>query len=415
MACTRSNRLATQPPQRFSTSVTSMRTFHEAERRNRVGVRHALAPGHAASDVLGAAAAVVALHGTDPASTVLSAVLRAPGTSPDDVVSALYDDRSLVRVLSMRRTVFAVPPELAVACLGSSLAVAKDERRKLLKMLTLNDVGDPEAHLAQAEAEALEVFAQHESVTTTLLSEASPLLATRLMNGVPTDRWATEVSFASRILLVLSSSGQVVRGRPRGGWTSTQFAWTLSERWHPALADLPDLQTSARTLAEAWLRRYGPATLDDLQWWTGWTKTLTKQAVAALDLTEVDLHGTPGVVLTDDLETGLTPDPWVALLPALDPTSMGWKHRDHLLGPHKPQVFDVNGNAGPTVWADGRIVGGWAQRDDGEVVTHLLEDVGQETVQAVGQRAVALQGLLGDVRLKARARGWTPVEKLLRA
>lgn len=380
-----------------------------------MGVRHALAPGHEAGDVLGAAASVVALHGTDPASTVLSAVLRAPGTSPDDVLAALYEQRSLVRVLSMRRTVFAVPPELAVACLGSSLAVAKDERRKLLKMLTLNDVPDPEAHLARAEAEALEVFAQHESVTTALLAEASPLLATRLMNGVPTDKWATEVSYASRILLVLSSAGHVVRGRPRGGWTSTQFAWSLSGRWHPALAELADLETSARTLAEAWLRRYGPATLDDLQWWTGWTKTLTKQAVADLDLTDVDLHGTEGIVLTDDLDVGPTPDSWVALLPALDPTPMGWKHRDHLLGPHKAQVFDVNGNAGPTVWVDGRLVGGWAQRDDGEVVTHLLEDVGQEHDAAIGRRAGALQDLLGDVRLKARARGWTPVEKLLRA
>ncbi|RYJ01950.1 MAG: winged helix DNA-binding domain-containing protein, partial [Actinomycetales bacterium] len=304
---------------------------------------------------------------------------------------------------------------LAVACLGSSLAVAKDERRKLLKMLALNDVADPEGHLARAEAEALQVFAEHESVTTALLAEVSPLLATRLMNGPPTDKWATEVSYASRILLVLSSSGQVVRGRPRGGWTSTQFAWSLSERWHPALAERPDLPTAARTLAEAWLRRYGPATLEDLQWWTGWTKTLTRQAVADLPLTDVDLQGAPGVVLADDLEPVPAPEPWVALLPALDPTIMGWKHRDHLHAAHKPQVFDVNGNAGPTVWADGRVVGGWAQRDDGEVVTHLLEDVGSETAAAVQVRAAHLTQLLGDVRLKARARGWTPVEKLLRA
>ena len=390
-----------------------MRTFDVAERRARLGVRHALAPGHGAPHVVDAAAAVVALHGTDPATTVLSAVLRSPGSTPDDVVAALYDDRSLVRVLSMRRTVFAVPPTLATACLASSAAVAKDERRKLLKILTLNDVADPETVLARAEADALQVFADHDVVTTALLASSAPLLASRLVNG--TDRWATEVSFASRILIVLSAEGRIVRGRPAGSWTSTQFTWSLAERWHPGLAQRPELLPAAREVAEAWLRRYGPATLDDLQWWTGWTKTLTRQAVADLDLTEVELHGTPGVALTDDLDVCPEPEPWVALLPALDPTPMGWKHRDHLLGPHRPHVYDVNGNAGPTVWADGRVVGGWAQRDDGEVVTHLLEDVSSETRDAIEHQAAHVQDVLGDVRLKARARGWTPVEKLLRA
>ena len=94
--------------------------------------------------------------------------------------------------------------------------------------------------------------------------------------------------------------------------------------------------------------------------------------------------------------------------------SMGWKHRDFVLGPHRERLFDTNGNAGPTVWVDGRIVGGWAQRDDGEVAFTLLQDVGAEATTAVEQRAAELTTMLGDVRLKARARGWTDVEKALR-
>jgi hypothetical protein len=94
---------------------------------------------------------------------------------------------------------------------------------------------------------------------------------------------------------------------------------------------------------------------------------------------------------------------------------MGWKHRDFCLGAHRPLLYDVNGNAGPTVWADGRVVGGWAQRDDGEVVVRLLDDVGAETSARVDERAAALTTMLGDVRLKARARGWTPVEREIRA
>jgi hypothetical protein len=140
-----------------------------------------------------------------------------------------------------------------------------------------------------------------------------------------------------------------------------------------------------------------------------------REALASVDTAEVDLDGVSGVVLADDTEPVPAPDPWVALLPALEPSSMGWKHRDFCLGAHRELLYDVNGNAGPTVWADGRMVGGWAQRDDGEVVVRLLDDVGAETTAQIEKRAAELTAMLGDVRLKARARGWTGVERELRA
>ncbi len=110
-----------------------------------------------------------------------------------------------------------------------------------------------------------------------------------------------------------------------------------------------------------------------------------------------------------------TPEPWAALLPALDPTAMGWTGRDWYLGEHGPLLFDRNGNAGPTVWCDGRVVGGWAQRPDGEVVFRLLADIGAEAADAVAAEAARLTAWLGSVRLAPRARGRSPVEAELSA
>ena len=42
-----------------------------------------------------------------------------------------------------------------------------------------------------------------------------------------------------------------------------------------------------------------------------------------------------GLVLADDLEREARPDPWIALLPSLDPTIMGWTSRDWYLAPHR--------------------------------------------------------------------------------
>jgi hypothetical protein len=391
-----------------------MRRITDDERRARLGVRHALA-GKGAADVVDAARAVVGLHGTDPASTFLAALARTPGATTDDLERALYDDRTLVRVLAMRRTVFAVPREDVGTVLAAAGAdVGRQQRVQLGKMLADSGVtDDPGPWIDRAESAALAAMDGAGEITSPELATADPLLATRI-EVAPGTKYATTVSAASRLLTLMSAEGKVVRTRPRGGWTSTQFRWATLDDWVGDVV-LPEADAAWSELARLWLAAYGPATVDDLQWWTGWTKTRTRAALATLDTVEVDLDGMPGLLLADDTEPTAVPEPWVALLPALDPSAMGWKHRDFCLGPHRGLVYDVNGNAGPTAWADGRIVGGWAQRDDGEVVVRLLDDVGTETSAQIDDRAAALTAMLGDVRLKARARGWTPVERELRA
>ena len=65
-------------------------------------------------------------------------------------------------------------------------------------------------------------------------------------------------------------------------------------------------------------------------------------------------------------------------------------------------MFDRNGNGGPTVWVDGRIVGGWVQRRDGTIAVHLLTDVGAAQRDEIDAAAARLQELLGDVRFTVR-------------
>nr|WP_255676208.1 crosslink repair DNA glycosylase YcaQ family protein [Pseudonocardia sp. ICBG1142] len=67
-----------------------------------------------------------------------------------------------------------------------------------------------------------------------------------------------------------------------------------------------------------------------------------------------------------------------------------------------PELFDRNGNGGPAVWVDGRIVGTWVQRPDGEIATLLLAPVTARARTQVRDAAQRLREFLGDARFSTR-------------
>lgn len=391
------------------------RTIGAEERRARLAVRHYLGAGSQRADPVDVAQGIVAYHATDPAAVYLSAAARTGPADPATLDSALYDDRTLVRMLGMRRTMFVVPtallPIVQAACTD---AIAVRERKQTLKMISEGGFTSvPEAWLATAEEATVRALAACGEATTRELGDDIPQLREQvvLARGKPYESTAT---MGPRVLYQLSAEGKVVRGRPVGSWTGN-YRWALTETWLPDGVRPAAAEEADDELAGRWLAAFGPGTVDDLKWWTGWPVTRVRKALARLDAVGVDLDdGQTGYVLPDDVEPVTPPDAWPALLPGLDPAVMGWAMpgRDWFLGERcRDALYDRSGNVGPTVWWDGRVVGAWAQRADGEVVYRLLEDVGSAGREAVEAAASKLRDWLGDVRVTPKFR--TPLEKEL--
>ena len=378
-----------------------------AERRARLAVRHHLAPGAHAGTVTEAAADMAGLHGTDPASVFLAARARVEPVSPAAVEQALYAERGLVRMLGMRRTMFVVPAALApviqAACTDE---IAGRMRRRLARQVQECGIApDGDGWLKEVGEATVRALAARGTATGAELARDEPRLRAQLSYAAGKS-YGGPVNLTNRVLTLLSAEGLIVRGRPRGGWTSGQFTWS------PAAAQAAPPAAAARTeLARRWLLAFGPALPADLQWWTGWTAAQVRQALGRLEVTEVDLGGTGGVMLAADQDEPAAAEPWPALLPALDPTAMGWRDRAWYVGEHGPALFDRSGNIGPTAWWDGRIVGGWAQRKDGEIAVRLLEDVGTEASTAIAAEAQRLRAWIGETRITPRFR--TPLEREL--
>ena len=394
--------------------MVSARRIEVAERRARLALRHRLAADARAGDPTDVARSLVAVHGTDPSSVYLGILARMTGGGIADIERALYEDRTLIRLLGMRRTVFVTTPDLAaVVQAACSDAIAVNERRKLLGWLADAGVGpDVESWLAGAEQAALAALTARGEATAAQLAAADPRLSVQLGLAQGTTS-AGRFNVASRVLLVLAAQGRVIRGRPNGSWTSHQYRWTPLTAWCPDGLAQWAAQDAEVELARQWLYAYGPATPDDLQWWAGWTRTQVRGVLARLQPAEVDLHGAPGVMLAADLDPPPDVEPWAALLPGLDSTPMGWRERDWFLGEHAARLFDQTGNIGPSLWWNGRIVGGWAQDRDGQIVCRFLTDVGAEAVAAADAAAERLAKAVGPVRLAPRTRGRTWLEQEL--
>lgn len=398
---TSSSRLPAQP----------VRHVDDHERRARLAVRHAVHPGHRVADTLAATRAMTVLHATEPATVHLAVAARTEGVSPADVDRALYEERSVVKQLGMRRTLFAFPRDLLPAVLGSASArVAAEQRRVIARDVQAHGVAeDGQAWLDTARDAVLRRLAEPGAgapvaLPARQLREELPELSGSITANLD-KKYGGTTQIAPRVLTLLGAEGLVTRGPNAGHWRLSKPAWTLMAGWLGAPVEPTSPEQGYAELVRRWLRTFGPGTVEDVQWWLGSTKTAARAALGTVGAVPVSLDGgSTGWLLPDDVDP-VDPDavdPWAALLPTLDPTTMGWKERGFYLDPaHTTYLFDTNGNGGTTAWWQGRVVGAWVQDDGGivSVVPAPGAPLPQEARAALDVEAARLTAWLDGVRI----------------
>ena len=304
-------RSTTPAPTECADLVGPLRHFDRDERRRRLLVRHHLA--RPAASVEQVAADLVGLHSSDPATVFLSLRARLHPFAVADLEDALYERRSLLRMLAMRRTMFVVPLDLAavmnVAC---TRALVAGERRKLVAMLAdaaLTD--DVEGWIDRVEHRDPGGATGQRAAAGEPADEAGP--RPRARSFASPSASATRApsacrpgcSSCCRRRATSPGPGRSVRGCR---------ASTGGRRWPTGSASSRPARGGGPGRSHAAVaRRYGPGTIDDLAWWTKWTKANVRSALAAVGAVEVtadtgDDPAAPAWVLPDDLDD--TPPSW---------------------------------------------------------------------------------------------------------
>lgn len=264
---------------------------------------------------------------------------------------------------------------------------------------------DGDSWLESVSRKTMEALDRLEQATARELSEEVPELASKIRAYKEDGSLVGEFGASTRVLFQLATEGLVIRGRPLGTWLSSQYRWSTTVNWLGTPIESGDRHDAQDTVLTRWLETFGPGTELDLKWWTGWPVTQVRKSLERIGAIQVDLEDGTGFLAADDADLAVeSPPGTVALLPSLDPTTMGWKQRDWYLGDHGDRLFDRNGNAGPTIWFEGRIVGGWTQRESGEIVSEVFDDVGADATQSIESELAGLGDWLGDMNVTARFR-----------
>jgi uncharacterized protein YcaQ len=384
-----------------------------------------LLPNSRASDLLRAVRDIVALHSTDPTTPYLSLWARMAGFRREALEDALYERRALTRVSCMRVTLHVVPsdemPRFFQAYAGRHLRPESRDLAPFLAQAGVCSAEEAEQRLQELQRRVLDVLIARGPSTLREIGQTVPELRAKIRYAEG-KAYEGEFSIGSRLVPDMYALGLLVRARPRGTWRSNLYEYAALSDWLPEV----DLDSVHPAEARAWLvRRYlnafGPATADDVQWWTGLTKGETNSALHAIanQVVQMSVEGWDGeyLALADDLERlrhFTRPErPTAFLLPSLDPYIMGYRERRRFLEPeHRAKLFDRAGNAVPTAWANGRVVGAWGQpKDEGDVIYRLFEPVSDELRALLDAQARRLEGFLGGEVLSPRFR--TPFTRAL--
>jgi hypothetical protein len=343
------------------------------------------------------------MYGPNPIA-YLSLLARRPTLTPGDLDEALINDRSLVRAAAFRGSVFLMPSE---------------DYPIYFRALhdTLTSSGMSRLRSAGIDERALGV--------------AATKLRAAAFTVQKTDRQIMEILYPARsnainvdveklMLRKLCDIGVLARTTTKG-WKGNQYNFALVEGWLGIETLEPDNVEPAKVeLVRRYLRAYGPARIEDVSWWTGFTAVETRRLFESMgrEIVRMPIDGLGEGLVTlretaDLIKKGGVPSPErVLFLPLWDAYTVGWRDRTRVVDPRfAPWVYDPQGNAASIIVEEGRAVGVWQFRD-GDSITlefHVFEPYNNR-LNAV---RLAAETHAGELARVAGARDMRVVERVL--
>lgn len=281
-----------------------------------------------------------AMQAQDYASAKWAIGLRLPGSTEVDIEQAVRD-RTILRTWPQRGTIHFVVPEEVRWRLSLStpriLAGAKTRHANL----KLDDA---------TFAQALEMF-------TMALQGDKQLSRPNMMKILEDGGISTANQRGYHILWYLAQTGHLCFGPLEG----KQVTFALLNEWIPKTPEISRTEALKR-LTTSYFVSHGPATMQDLMWWSGMTAADIKLGLelSTGSLMSEDIDGRT-YWMSRELPDMKLPLSAVYLLPSFDELLLGYKDRSATLDlAHMPKIVPgMNGMFAATIVIDGKVEGIW--------------------------------------------------------
>jgi hypothetical protein len=328
---------------------------------------------------------IAGLHATCPISPYLSIFARSRDFSRADLDEELYIKRTLGKFRSARKTLYVLTKEMIPIAYAAMKTMLEDRFEGYIKYQ-----GFTREDYASTAKSILEVL-QDNGMTATDIKKA---LGTK--------------ANVSAIVNVMCDQGLLIRGEPKGGWNSNTHTYYIFQEYLPDVnLNQADESTAKKLLIKKYIAAFGPVTINDISWWTGFTKREVKKIMENLEdeITNVQIEPLGENHFMLSAEEELLPSinrsskPIVNFLPPLDSYLMGYKERDrYLKQEHVEFMYDRSGNATSAILVNGRIVGIWDFSEDKEPVVKLFlfENAEKELMKEMSTKALEIGKFMAD-------------------
>ncbi len=285
------------------------------------------------------------LHATGTVEPYIQLFVRTLNFKKQDLDAELYTKKTLGKIRGMRKTLFILTKELMQIVYPFARNFTLNREEKYLEYRNIS-------------------LKEYDALSRKILD----LLQNRELSTRQIKQQINSKKDLVAIISIMCDQMLLIRGKPVSSWRDRRLLYTPFKKYFPNLNLSKYSENEALNLIiKKYIRSYGPATIDDIVWWSGITKTKLKPILTNLE-TEVttirisNLNHKYLFPLTDLnlLENRSAQESTVNLLPLLDPYMMGYKNRERYVDINKYEyIFDRSGNATQVILQDGFVIGIW--------------------------------------------------------
>jgi len=347
--------------------------------------KHHLTNDSRIDDIIQITDNICGLHSTRLTTSYLSLFERTNNFQKTDFERELYINRTLGRVRGMRRTLFIHTRDMIPIIYA---ATCKLNEKYVEKYMEFHKIS----------------LSEYQEISKKIIN----ILKGRELSAPEIRKELDSKSNIPAIIHLMCNYGLLIRGKPIRDWKDHRNKYVLFKEYFTNIdLNIVNEKQAIAILVEKYLKAYGPASENDISWWTGLTKTEIREALHYIEsgINKIKISSIKGTFLIFNSDIQKLYDinnidyPSLSLLPELDPYPMGYKNRDRYINANNyNKIFDRSGNITATIFLDGIAVGVWdtEKKPESIIKFHLFHSIEKNLLDELYSKAKKIGKFLFD-------------------